>query len=106
MFILVLVLQTVKKTFSVQKENAPSLFSRMLVSITSEVAWMEIHVVHHGKTQNSTQKSIHSKPFPTLQALPSPLPATPCPLSLSPGIVMARYFDRECERTLLVRVTG
>ena len=32
------------KTFSVQKENAPSLFSRMLVSVTLEVAWIEIHV--------------------------------------------------------------
>ena len=32
------------KTFSVQKENAPSLFSRMSVSVTSEVAWIEIHV--------------------------------------------------------------
>ena len=85
MFILVLVLQTVKKTFSVQKENAPSLFSRMLVSITSEVAWIEIHVAHHGKTQNSTQKSIQPKPNSTLQALPQftatryPLPFIPQP---------------------------
>ena len=32
------------KTFSVQKENAPSLISRMLVSVMSEVVWIEIHV--------------------------------------------------------------
>ena len=32
------------KTFSVQKENAPSLISRMLVSVTSEVVRIEIHV--------------------------------------------------------------
>ena len=32
------------KMFSVQTENAPSLFSRISVSVTSEVAWIEIHV--------------------------------------------------------------
>ena len=62
----------------------------------------------HRKTQNSTQKRIQPKPKPnpTHPALPLPLPPTPYPVSLTPGIVMARYFDRERERRLLVRVTG
>ena len=60
----------------------------------------------HHKTQNSKQKGIQPKPIPTLQALPSPLPPTPYPFSVTPGIVMARYFYRDCERRLLVRVMG
>ena len=74
-----------KKTFSVQKENAPSLFSRMY-HVRSRVD-RNSRSAHHGKTQNSTQKSIQPKPNPTLQALPSPLPPTLYPLSLTPGIV-------------------
>ena len=76
----------------------------MLVSVTPEVAWIEIHLARITRPTIRHKKRIKPKPIPTLQALPSPLPVTPCPLSLSPGIVMARYFDRECERRLLVCV--
>ena len=65
------------KTFSVQKKNAPSLFSRILVSVTSEVAWIEIHVARITRHKIQHEKKTQTKPNPTLQALPSPLPPTP-----------------------------
>ena len=87
------------KTFCVQKENAPSLFSRMLVSVTSEVAWIEIHVA-----RIKGHKIRHEKEYKlnlTLPFKPYPVPPIPHPRN-SHGAI----FDRECERRLLVRVMG
>ena len=71
----------------------------MLVSVTSEVGCIEIHVAR------ITRPSIRHKKEYNLN-LTLPFNPYPYPLSLTPGIVMARYFDCECERRLLVRVTG
>ena len=76
----------------------------MLISVTSEVAWIKIHVaritrpsIRHKKEYNLNLTLYPSSPTPyPLRPTPYPLP-----LSLTPGIVMARYFDRECERRLL-----
>ena len=69
------------KTFSFQKKNAPSLFSRMLVSVMSEVAWIEIHVaritrhkIRH-KKEYSLNLTLPFKPYPHHY----PLPLTPYP---------------------------
>ena len=64
------------KTFSVQKKNAPSLFSRILVSVTSEVAWIEIHVaritrhkIQHEK-KHKLNLTLPFKPYPHHYPLP------------------------------------
>ena len=73
------------KTFSFQKKNAPSLFSRMLVSITPEVAWIEIHVaritarpkIRHRKVYN-LNLTLPIKPYPHHYTLPlTPYPSPP-----------------------------
>ena len=70
-----------------------------LVSVNSEVAWIEIHVA-----RITRHKIRHKKEYDLNLTLP--FKPYPLPLSLTPGLVMARYFDRECKRRLLVRVTG
>ena len=69
------------KKFSVQKENGPSLFPIMLVSVMSEVAWIEIqvaritrHKIRHKKVYN-LNLTLPFKPYPHHY----PLPLTPYP---------------------------
>ena len=67
----------------------------MLISVTSEVAWIEIHVAR------ITRPTIrHKKGYNLNLTLPFK-PPIPHPRN-SHGAI----FDRECERRLLVRVMG
>ena len=55
------------------------LVSIMLVSVTSEVAWVEIRVEPITRPTIRNKKRIKPKPIVTLQTLPSPLPPTLIP---------------------------
>ena len=71
----------------------------MLISVTSEVAWIEIYVARITRPTIRHKKGYNLNL--TLPFKPYPLPPIPHPRN-SHGAI----FDRECERILLVRVMG